>query len=90
VRPGAGDGAAARSLRHDPCVTHAMLVPLASSVDAFMTALFAFVLAAGYIALWVIWRLFFRGRGDEPPGFAADDEGARPRDDVDPPPGAKV
>ncbi len=32
-----------------------------------MTVLFAVVLVAGYVALWVIWRKFFRGsyRHDE-------------------------
>jgi hypothetical protein len=44
-----------------------LVAPIASSADTAMTVLFAGVLVLGYVALWLIWRLFFRGRGDEPP-----------------------
>jgi hypothetical protein len=53
-----------------------------------VTVLFAVVLAAGYIALWVIWRVFFRGvdmTGERGTGAT---EAEREPDDADARPGS--
>jgi hypothetical protein len=33
-----------------------------------LAVLLMVVIVLGYVVLWAIWRLFFKGRGDEEPG----------------------
>lgn len=39
--------------------------PLAALQDTFMTVMLVAVLIGGYIAVWVVWRKAFRGRGPQ-------------------------
>jgi len=58
-----------------------LVAPIASAGGTAMSVLLVSVLVLGYVALWLIWRLFFRGRGDEDaPTAAAEVRDPEPRD----------
>lgn len=58
-----------------------LVAPIASAGGTAMSVLLVSVLVLGYVALWLIWRLFFRGRADEDaPSAAAESSDPEPRD----------